>query len=548
MPETSGTRRRHNKTTEVLHPNSSSSVFQNEDIIELILSFFDPEAFWGDGIWDIDISTRKALFFACLTARSFVAPASGLLWRMMTSLIPIFSILPTFEKAPFGDVYDSYSSHFIMRMMAEKDLTLFPALKTLYIPNLPPSFHRGTDNLLAPLFLIHGLSLTNLILGGINTTTEVFTESLLSTLAPKATAVQELILSGRLSFEILRCIPKFSRLQVLNATFIPASDVPSSFFRDCTNLPDLTHLLINLSHSAIVDVANVSVGDSTLYFPSLQDLQLTGDPVETSKILRMLNPTRSLTTVKLAQCTNILQHTPASMGLATQGMFSDTALALQASIERIATIAPALQVFDVNMGTGRSILLGENTLRPLIRCNNLVFFGMTGVSLPITDRHIEEFCLGNNWRNLRTLSLPSSIEGNSPSFCSLLTLAESCPALKNLTLPLDTITHPPEVLNSLRQRIVHRSSKIERLSIHKVTTNRFNSETDTLEMTIAVARFIEHCFPHLKPGWLVHNLSTRADTEWWHDVDTLIAAFAQVRHEALDDIRKATIPSMSTES
>lgn len=415
---------------------------------------------------------------------------------------------------------DSFASHFITRLVSEQNFTLFPALKTLYIPSLSPSGFqfRGIDNL-TPLFLIHGLSLTTLILGGINSSTDVFTASLLSALSQRAIAVQDLILSGRLPLEILSCIPNFSRLQGLNVTFEPGSVVASAFIHYCSNLPDLTHLIINLSH-ATMESANPPAGNNILDFPCIQELRLTGDPAETSKILCLLNRTPSLKTVKLAQCATSLQ-VPAN-----------ASSAIESCIQCLATIAPTLQVLEVNMGTGKIVVLPENVLRPLIQCTDLVCLEIFGVSLPITDDHIGELCAGDNWHNLETLSLPLSVDGKSPSLSSLQMLAQSCPTLLNLTLPVDFRLHTPPTLHIQRQQLPRGSNVIERLSIHKITTTWYANDTNTVEMGIAVSRFIEYCLPRLKETRL-HSDSPMSDVEWWRTVKTMIAEFRNVRHEAV---------------
>lgn len=416
---------------------------------------------------------------------------------------------------------DSIAAHFVSRLLIEKNFTLFPALKTLYIPSLtPPGFHSPNIDNFNPLFLIQGFSLTTLSIGGITSSTEALVASLLSVLSHRAIAVQDLILSGRLSLDILCFIESFTRLQGLNLTFDSGSVVPSAFIGYCGNLPDLTHLIINLN-SATIDNSSLPIRSSVQGFERIQELRLRGDLDEISKILRSISQAPNLKTIIIG-CMALLPN-PVTVSLS-----------IEAYIQDLARIAPSLQFLDANMGAGKTIVLPGGALRPLIQCRDLVRLEIAGVLLSITDDHIGELCAGDNWRNLRTLILPSSVDGKSPSLSSLQIFARNCPSLVNLTLPVDFRLHTPQTLKEERLRASRCSNAIEYLSIHKITTTRHDNETNTVAMGIAVSRFIEYCLPCLKVVTL-NSESPAFDADWWRTVKTMIAEFRTVRHEAVSE-------------
>lgn len=75
-------------------PTNCHLIFQTEDILEVVLSFFDEEAFRGN-IFDIEKSTQTSLRSAALVSKTFFRPAIALLWRMLDSIMPVLNLIPS---------------------------------------------------------------------------------------------------------------------------------------------------------------------------------------------------------------------------------------------------------------------------------------------------------------------------------------------------------------------------------------------------------------------------------------------------------------------
>ena len=72
----------------------SSLVFGNSDLLELIFE-------------NLSSSSKRFLFWAAMTSRTTAEPAFNILWREMTSLWPLFRILPTLVKDEKGNYVSS---------------------------------------------------------------------------------------------------------------------------------------------------------------------------------------------------------------------------------------------------------------------------------------------------------------------------------------------------------------------------------------------------------------------------------------------------------
>ncbi|KDR80830.1 hypothetical protein GALMADRAFT_1109893 [Galerina marginata CBS 339.88] len=493
----------------------------------------------------MDPSTRGALFSACLTCRSFLNPASNLLWRMMTSFLPIFKIVPAFTKV--NDVHtlagiiqpehldrlemytkkirflyikafqDSIAGHVLFRFTHQPNRTLFPALRMLHIPSLTLDFYRNVENFNV-LFLAHGTSLTTITLGGINSFSEGFAASLLSALSQKATSIQEIILSGRLTLDTLIFVHQFHRLQSLNLTF-DGSIVQSEFIQYCSDLNALTHLVIHLNAASTFDSSALAGRSRIRGFDTLQELRMSGFPAETSKILESIDQARSLKVIILRSSLSWPQNN------------SSISMSIALCIKECCRISPSLLRLSVDMGKSKMVILPEYSLHPLAGIKNLRILELIGVSLAINDDDISGLCENNNWQNLRYLRLPPSTESRSPSLSSLLTLARNCPNLRTLIIPIDLKLQ--DHISLQNERWIPRSPHdLEHLSIIKLPINN----TNTMIMGIAVSRFLEYHFPTIKDAKLFSDM--QGDSEWWKGVRAMMTEFQSIRKEAVSELGK----------
>ena len=104
--------------TNEMDPRPSSStmnpIFENQDVLPIILSFFDPEAFCRGRTWAMQGDTRRNLLSAALTSKAFLGPAISLLWRQLDSVMPLLKLFPNFVS-----VNDIYVSHSILISVVE---------------------------------------------------------------------------------------------------------------------------------------------------------------------------------------------------------------------------------------------------------------------------------------------------------------------------------------------------------------------------------------------------------------------------------------------
>jgi len=253
-------------------------------------------------------------------------------------------------------------------------------------------------------------------------------------------------------------------------------------------------------------------------FDALQVLRVSGFPAETSKILELIDQTHSLKFIILTSSLSWPQN------------LTTVSTSIASCIKECCRISPSLLQLSVDMGKSKAIILPEYSLHPIVGCKNLRKLEFRGVSLAINDADISDLCENNNcWRSLQYLRLPSSTESRSPSLSSLHTLARNCPNLRAITIPIDLRLHDHESLQN--ERWVPRSPhNLESLSIIKLpTNNRYESDTNTMMMGIAVSRFLEYHFPLIKDAKLFSD--AQGDSEWWKGVRAMMMEFKSIREE-----------------
>ncbi|KAF8972788.1 hypothetical protein BDZ97DRAFT_1913259 [Flammula alnicola] len=528
-------------------PNSLSSqarttVLMNEDILEIVFSFFDPVAFFRN-VPHIEPSTRKALYSAALTCKSFFNPATTLLWRGMESIIPVLEILPAFVK--INDIYtitpgvesedlerlafyarkvrylefntfqDTIRSHTVLRLVNLNTPTssIFPALEVLYIPSL--DCRRNIENL-SVIFLASPISLTTLYIEGIDSSTEDVISSFLSVLGQIEASIQDLTLEGGLTPSSLSPVQNFRKLRSLNLKVLNGT-LHSMFLRVWGRLANLTHLILDLDTTSMFDLGDPNRIEG---FETLQKLRLRGLPAEISKILKSIQESKTLTTISLVAVSPMIWSQLESLSVSN-------------CIMECGRISSSLRHLSLLMRGGRKdSQLPQKALTPLASCKQLESFELSGVSLPINDDDIRELCANDKWSKIRVLHLPTATIDHAPSLSGLQILARHCPNLVNLTICVDLRLHDDLSLQRERSgpRIPHRLKQL-RLSIIKLPTG---SDTNTTEMGISVSRFIEYHFPYLKEPEFVSNAA--GDAKWWKGVRSMMDEYKTIRAETISAI------------
>ncbi|KAF8902394.1 hypothetical protein CPB84DRAFT_862119 [Gymnopilus junonius] len=519
--------------------SARSQVLANEDLLDLIFSYFDP-AFFED-ILTMDSTTKSALLSVCLTCKSFYTPALDLLWRVMNSIIPIFKLIPAFTKV--NDTYtlsgvinqyhiarlemhtrkirclhlktphDAIPSHILFRFTHLRKFSLFPALTRLHIPSLAVEYLRGIEGLNF-LFLAHGKSLSTITLGGINASTDAFTSSFLSALSQECESIQKLTLTGRLTPDTLHFVSEFQHLQTLNLTF-DAAIVEVEFIQLCSHLMSLTHFIIHLQASSTVHNPS-GVGKGAIHgFDALQELQISAPPPDALRILEVISKAGSVKVISL------------SCPFFSARDISATALSIKSCIGESCRISPSMSSLTVQMGNNNTVVLPRNSLSPLLACKNLRYFALTGISLAITDDDISQICEEGGWENLTVLWLPPSAPGSSPSLSSLHVLATHCPKIHVLAIPID-FSLDFSNLNDMRLH-PRRPHGLQHLTVIRSALNRLHEDSGTTIATaIGVSRFLEYQFPFLCKSVLSGGTGS---SDWWNTVKSLMKEYKLIRVE-----------------
>jgi len=129
-----------------------------------------------------------------------------------------------------------------------------------------------------------------------------------------------------------------------------------------------------------------------------------------------------------------------------------------------------------------------DALAPLIPLQKLTHLKLEGYTMELTDENI--LSMARAWPEIDTLSLPF-INPNRPrpTISSLRFLADHCPNLRHLTIPLNTGDLPLFV-----------STGVPHTPIHDLNTLTIASDDDFLDLgdLVHIARHVDYLFPKLK--------------------------------------------------
>lgn len=359
---------------------------------------------------------------------------------------------------------------------------LFPALKTL---DLFAHFeYNGIENN-GYLFLIEGELLSKIKIREITSQNELLISVFLLHLADKAPALRDITLFGHLSLKTLGILKTFRRLQSVGLSFDTSeSPIAATFFQDLHVLPDLQRLHVAIRGHGAVDRASI-IREETEALQALESLDLWGPSISLWKILECIPKAPKLRTVG---CHIFEDATPRR---------------IQKCLVEICRVGRNVQNFTI---TGPNIFISADTnfniLGPFIECRQLSSLAMHTMNVPINDNSIRLLCENGTWQNLRTLQLPYPINGETgPSLTSLRVLAQNCPELTSVTIPIDLTLLTPSGLEQERSHPRTPGCQVQTLKILVVRANTGRElDSQAIELAIAVARFLEHYFPNLGHG------------------------------------------------
>jgi hypothetical protein len=171
--------------------------------------------------------------------------------------------------------------------------------------------------------------------------------------------------------------------------------------------------------------------------------------------------------------------------------------------------------------------LPMTVISPVFRLSNLQRLRVDNFVLSVTDEEIRQFAAA--WPSLKSLHLPFDHDPSvpKPSLTAIYTLANHCPGLKVLHIPLTTASIPP-------------------LSDYKPTTHYLRSlsigshNTQLgLQDSLLVARHLDRLFPELKT---LEHLGR--DLDMWDKILTMMQTFRAVRLDDLDPFHNPKLQQM----
>ncbi|KAF8832831.1 hypothetical protein HHX47_DHR1001488 [Lentinula edodes] len=393
------------------------------------------------------LAARQGLLSFGLASKAFLEPALNVLWRTLSSVEPLLSVLP--ETSTIGGkkmlvkqiapkswdrlrFYTSRVHIFDQRILLEEEESsihtsvyarlgqmqpIFPALKEFH-----PAASISTSNSLM-FFLSRTISTASLpaFLPHAQTTGDGdegldFGPSL-SILAWKSPSIQTLYLESDAPYSgFAASIACFHDLR--NLRIVQISRYDSDFLSGIASLQKLSYLNLTLPENISLDVSGITSG-----FSSVKTLRVAGPPGEIHKILKLMSTT-TLDELRLTcNLHSVWEENRTGMPDLTRSLdrFSSLTVLEMSSISEI----------DLNLFDAQFLWL---LFSPILRLPQLQKLGYE-LPLFLTDQRAAEMAAA--WPRIETLSLTSETWGEGiPPIESLRHFAEHCPRLKSLEFPV----------------------------------------------------------------------------------------------------------------
>jgi hypothetical protein len=366
---------------------------------------------------------------------------------------------------------------------------LLPALKRFTCPEVR-----------APGLFIHFLFLSPTIkcieLKDVSDGEDEAVGTLLSTISCEVPSLKRLILWGGLSAQSLSYVAQLKNLQSLELLGLGLTIEPQ-FIEQLATLTYLKTLFLDLG------------GSSYTAFPSHGGFHALKDLT----IIAWFSLVESILTDVSSSLVSLAFTAPA--GPPAQGWTNECTSLLSMVSQRWPTSLTSITVDHI--GSWEDVTLSVTVLLPLLRLSNLERLRVHNFVPSLTDEDIRQFAMA--WPLLKSLHLPFENDDASPkpSFTAIYTLANLCPGLKFLQIPLDTASIPP--LSDYKPAIHY----LQSLSI-----GSHNAELGLSE-SLLVARHLDRLFPHLE---VLQHLGR--DVHMWDKILTMMQTFRAVRVDDLD--------------
>ncbi|TFK31617.1 hypothetical protein BDQ12DRAFT_693865 [Crucibulum laeve] len=483
------------------------------------------------------LDTQYLAWVAC-TCKTFLEPALNQLWRSLDSLFPLFRILPAFVKSDGtyvvrGHIHEkdwarfdwyacrvrtfSYARdpdaldiamHVYFRIAQLRHTPLLPALQHLYCPSTSQS-----DFLISAICLFLTPSLQSIKFEDITNIEDKLVGTFLHTLLTDGASLDDITLRGHgLSKDSLSFVAEFPSLQALELSGM-GENLDLNLVKKIGNLGHLKDLVIDFSNCPI-SLESLDELDNEIGLRGLRNLTITASlPFVQSFLAQMSVASHLHTLFVLAPADTVVQR---------KEFLAEVAARWAMSLRRIALIHDPMDPEEEG--------LSVHALGPLLPLRDLEYLCVEGFTMEISDEDITLFA--NTWPKLRSLLLPfAPPSATRPTIKSLSFLAEKCPKLEVLRLPLDVNELPVMPTNQLPD-----PHRLESLIIATVEDHW------ELRDLLRLARHIDYYFPWLET---VESQAGR-DGERLLLLQEMIRMYQAVRNEAVSSRRVRTSAELTT--
>ncbi|XP_006455069.1 hypothetical protein AGABI2DRAFT_209334 [Agaricus bisporus var. bisporus H97] len=511
--------------------NPTHAVLTNPDILELIL-----ENLSVDRVWELEseevVLRRSVLASTALTCRTFMEPALDRLWRSLDKLFPLFKLLPAFYRSDSTfvlrgrisesdwDRFDWYARrvksfcysrdpdsldiamHVYFRIAQLRRLPLLPSLRHLKCPHISQD-----DFLISSICLFLTPSLSELNFEKITGVEDKLIGTFLHTLICEEARIERLELVGEgLTKDTLMYIGRLMSLKSLIVNGM-GRYVDLEVVKSLGRIPGLEELELDLEESGLL-----SEGEE-LGFKELTKLEVVA-PLSFIKALVLSIGTTQLKRIGLEGSTTD------EVGIVDRKDLLGTLVRKWKNtltyIRMVHTTEPGS---DDETTIPASTRISMNTISPLLELSNLRHLELDGYALEVGDANITE--MAESWPNIETLHLPFMGSGiRRPTVISLQTLSRQCPALRSLTIPLDTADFT----------MLHDTT----VSVHRlrVLTVAGPDEPWERRRETRLAPAMDRLFPYLER--VAGHVESR-EVERWQHVEELVKMCQSVRREAVQN-------------
>lgn len=386
--------------------------------------------------------------------------------------------------------------HVYFRVAQLRTTPLLPSLRHLHCPAISQQ-----DFLISGICLFLSPSLQTLEFEQISNVEDKLCGTVLHTLYSDCAPMEKIVLRGRgLSNDTLNMVLRFDHLRALDLNGM--GDVLSmDFLEKIGSLSSLTDLALDFMESSI------PLLEKDIGLKDLKCLMITAPIPFIQAFLPHIATTTLHTFVAVAP-----MHPPVDK----KDFLNEVVTRWKETLQRIdlvyqSHVTDGVEVFEE---------LSVAALEPLMSLRQLTHVRLEGYAMNLTDKDIQDFTVA--WPDIIALSLPYiRLDRQRPTISSLQVVAQYCPKLRHLRIPLDTNEVMPFV-----------SPGVPHWPVHGLRDLTIASDDESLDWkdVLHLGRYIDYLFPRLRRVYPCEG----HDFDRWMQLHETIRIYQSVRQEAVE--------------